>query len=114
MPNRSGTNRAVKEAKAWWDRLGQKSITTSELYAFRDWRQDPENDAAYTKFERRTPRRHGRYAVLPSPGGFAVIDTFTGEPAEFANARLADIDVEDANDLAEILSRRHFQKTRLN
>lgn len=105
---RARTSRAEREAKSWWEKLGQRSITTAEVRAFAAWRDDPANDAAYSKLEAQTPRRGGRYAVLPSPGGFAVIDTFTGEPADFAKVQQRGISVEDANDIADILNRRHF------
>lgn len=101
--------RAEREAKAWWDKLGQSTITTTEVWAFARWRDDPANDAAYSKIEAQTPRTGGRYAVLPSPGGFSVIDTFTGEPATFGMAHQAAISVEDANEIADILNRRYFE-----
>lgn len=101
------TARARREARAWWDKLGRVPITTAEVWAFARWRDDPANDAAYSKLEAQTPRRGGRYAVLPSPGGFSVVDTFTGEPAVFATAPQEDISVEDANEIADILNHRH-------
>jgi hypothetical protein len=61
---------------------------------------------------RTTPRSRGRYAVLPSPRGFAVIDTSAGKPAIFAKAEMVDIDVEDANEVAGILSLRDFRARR--
>jgi hypothetical protein len=112
MPNRSPPRKAAKEAKAWRDRLSQKSITTDELRAFQAWLDDRANDAAYFELERTTPRSRGRYAVLPSPRGFAVIDTFAGKPAIFAKAEMVDIDVEDANEVAGILSLRDFRARR--
>lgn len=102
------TAQANREAKAWWDKLGQKRITTAEVWAFARWRDDPVNDAAYSRLEEQTPRTGGRYAVLPSAGGFSVIDTFTGEPGAFANAQQVDIAIEDANEVADILNRRHL------
>jgi hypothetical protein len=104
---RARTSRAEREAKSWWEKLGQRSITTAEVRAFAAWRDDPANDAAYSKLEAETPRTGGRYAVLPSPGGFSVIDTFTGEPASFATARQVGISVEDANEIADVLNLRH-------
>lgn len=42
---------AATEAAEWFTRLRRQKITTQELYAFRDWRQDPANDAAYSELE---------------------------------------------------------------
>jgi hypothetical protein len=111
---RSRPTRAEREAKSWWDKLGQKRVTTADVWAFGAWRDDPANDAAYSKLETETPRRGGRYAVLPSPGGFSVIDTFTGEPATFARAEQKGISVEDANGIADILNLRHFSGRHTN
>jgi hypothetical protein len=112
MPDRSDPSKAALEAKAWWDRLGQRSITTAEVRAFQTWLDEPENDTAYCELERKTPHSRRRYAVLPSPRGFAVIDTATGTPAIFADAPMVDLDVEDANDIAGILSLREFRARR--
>lgn len=105
---RGRTGRADQEVKSWWDKLGQRSITTAEVRAFAARRDDPANDAAYSKLEAETPRSGRRYAVLPSPGGFSVIDTFTGEPATFAKARHTGVSVEDANEITDIFNRRHL------
>lgn len=105
--DRARDARAAHEARFWWDKLGRRSITTAEVRAFAAWRDDPANDAAYSKLEAETPRTGGRYAVMPSPGGFRVVDTFTGEPAEFASAKQEGISVEDANEIADILNLRH-------
>lgn len=106
--------RATREAKDWWQRLSKTKITTAEVYAFRDWRDNPLNDAAYERLQRETPRSCGRYAVQPSPDGFAVIDTATGNPATFANASMVDIEVEEANEVATFLARRDSRSRRVN
>ena len=41
----------LSEATAWFARLGNRSITTQSLREFRQWRQDPANDAAYQEVE---------------------------------------------------------------
>ena len=104
--------KAEAEARDWFERLGRTSITTAELYAFRDWRDTEANDAAYTRLERETPMSWGRYLVQPSAKGFAVIDGGRGEPATFANALMIDLDVEDANDVARLLASRDGRNIR--
>lgn len=100
------TKRAMNEAKAWLERLGKKRITTSELYQFRDWRDDPINDAAYSTVEKEWARARGRFVMLPAGSGFDVIDSWTGEPAIFANAKMSGISEEDADDVLELLNGR--------
>lgn len=76
MPtNRADRVRASRAAKAWWRKLGGPSITTAEVWAFGDWRADAVNEAAYSRLDQMAPRRGSRQAVLPSPGGFSVVDT---------------------------------------
>jgi transmembrane sensor len=41
----------LSEAADWFARQSRLSITTDELYEFRDWRRDPENAAAYASVE---------------------------------------------------------------
>lgn len=43
--------RAQEEAAEWLARLGHHSISTQTVRDFRDWRDDPANDAAYTEAE---------------------------------------------------------------
>jgi transmembrane sensor len=43
--------RAQEEAAEWLARLGNHAISTTTVRAFRDWRDDPENDAAYAEAE---------------------------------------------------------------
>ncbi|WP_296595496.1 FecR family protein [Phenylobacterium sp.] len=43
--------RAQEEAAAWLARLGNHSISTQTVREFRDWRDDPANDAAYVEAE---------------------------------------------------------------
>lgn len=43
--------RAQEEAAEWLARLGHHSISTQTVRAFRDWRDDPANDAAYEEAE---------------------------------------------------------------
>lgn len=42
----------LKAAADWFTRLGSRRISTQSLRAFRDWREDPANDAAYQAVER--------------------------------------------------------------
>ncbi|HEX3365373.1 hypothetical protein [Phenylobacterium sp.] len=105
--------KAEAEARDWFERLGRTSITTAELYAFRDWRDNEANDAAYTRLERETPMNWGRFLVQPSANGFAVVDSHTGEPASFAKTTMIDLDVEDANDVARLLAGREGHRRRL-
>lgn len=44
-------SRAQAEAADWFARQSRLSITTDELYAFRDWKRDPANAAAYAAIE---------------------------------------------------------------
>jgi hypothetical protein len=104
--------KAEAEAQDWFERLGRTSITTAEVYAFRDWRDNEANDAAYTRLERETPMNWGRYLVQPSAKGFAVIDGSRGELATFANGLMIDLDVEDANDVARLLAGRDGRQIR--
>lgn len=46
-----GRTRAQEEAAEWLARLGNHSISTKTVRAFRDWRDDPANDAAYEEAE---------------------------------------------------------------
>ena len=43
--------RAQEEAAEWLARLGNHSISTKTVREFRDWRDDPSNDAAYAEAE---------------------------------------------------------------
>lgn len=43
--------RAQEEAAEWLTRLGDRSISTQTVREFRDWRDNPENDAAYEEAE---------------------------------------------------------------
>lgn len=106
----SDRTRATDEAKAWFASLSRKSITTNELDEFFDWRRDPVNASAYRAIERTRARTRGRFVVQPDPGGFCVIDTWTGEPAVFARAPQVGVTEEDARDVAEVLNRRHWAR----
>lgn len=46
-----GRTRAQEEAAEWLARLGNHSISTQTVREFRDWRDDPVNDAAYEEAE---------------------------------------------------------------
>lgn len=48
---KSAPSRAQAEAAEWLARLGNHAITTDTVRAFRDWRDDPANDAAYAEAE---------------------------------------------------------------
>lgn len=48
---RSPRTRAQEEAAEWLARLGNHSISTKTVREFRDWRDDPANDAAYEEAE---------------------------------------------------------------
>jgi hypothetical protein len=96
------------EAAAWFERLGHP-ITTDDLRAFCNWREDPAHDAAYRAVERDGMRLRGRFVAIPDPRGFSVIDTWTGDPATFANARYTGIAKQDADDICELLNRRASQ-----
>jgi hypothetical protein len=99
------TKQAMREAKAWFARLG-KSITTAELYEFNGWRREPANDAAYSVIEKEWMRSRGRFVMLPAASGFDVIDSWTGEPATFANAEMSGVSEEDADAVVELLNTR--------
>jgi hypothetical protein len=99
------TKQAMHEAKAWLARLG-KSITTAELYEFNSWRREPANEAAYSVVEKEWTRSRGRFVMLPAGSGFDVIDSWTGEPATFANAEMSGVSEEDADAVVELLNRR--------
>lgn len=103
-------SKAETEARDWFERLSRTSITTTEVYAFHDWRDKEANDAAYTKLERETPQNWGRFLVQPSANGFAVVNSGTREPATFANTAMIDLDVEDANDVARLLAGREGRR----
>ena len=51
MADRTPSTRAHAEAADWLARFGNRSVTTQELRDFRDWRDDPANDAAYEDAE---------------------------------------------------------------
>jgi hypothetical protein len=101
---------AMQEAKAWLVRLG-KSITTAELYEFNGWRREPANDAAYSVVEKEWMRSRGRFVMLPGSSGFDVIDSWTGEPATFANAPMSGLSEEDADAVVELLNTRTRRKS---
>jgi len=105
------TKQAMHEAKAWLQRLGKTSITTAELYEFTDWRRDPANDAAYSAVEKDWMRSRGRFVMLPASSGFDVIDSWTGEPATFANAPMSGLLEEDADAVVELLNTRTRRKS---
>ena len=48
---KSPLTRAQAEAAEWLTRLGNRSITNDTAREFRDWRDDPANDAAYEEAE---------------------------------------------------------------
>jgi len=48
---RSPRTRAQEEAAEWLARLGSQPISTKTVREFRDWRDDPANDAAYEEAE---------------------------------------------------------------
>lgn len=103
------------EAAAWIAKLSQRSVTTAELYEFQAWRDDPANDAAYRRAELESERlrpQRGRFVFRPDATGFSVIDTWTGDPAEFATVPQTGISEEDARDIAELLNRRAIRGDR--
>jgi ferric-dicitrate binding protein FerR (iron transport regulator) len=100
------------EAAAWIAKLSQTRITTAELQEFSAWRKDPANDAAYRAVEQSVRRRGGRFVFQPDARGFSVIDTWTGDPAEFAARPQTGISKEDARDIAELLNRRAIRGDR--
>lgn len=93
------------EAAAWFERLGH-AVTTGDLREFWSWREDPAHDAAYRDVEREGLRLRGRFVAIPDPRGFSVIDTWTGDPAAFANTQPTGISKVDAEDLCDLLNRR--------
>jgi len=48
---RGGDARTRREAAEWFTRLSQPSVTTQSIQAFRAWRRDPGNRAAYDRLE---------------------------------------------------------------
>lgn len=56
MPDGTARATAQREARAWWRRLGQPTITTREVRAFRDWLDAPMSEAAWSRLERRDAR----------------------------------------------------------
>lgn len=97
------------EAAAWFERLGHRQITTAELHEFWTWRDDPANKAAYRAVEKAGMRLRGRFVPIPDPHGFSVIETWTGEPATFANVRPRGVSQEDADYICDVLNRRFSQ-----
>ena len=104
-------DRASREARAWWDRR-RRGLTIPETRAFVTWMGDPANDAAYAELERKVPQDHDRYFLRPTPKGFAVVDRHTGKPAVFAQSQMVDLEVEDANEVAKILTLRDIRMAR--
>ena len=51
MSDTRDSPRARHEAAAWFARLKRRAVTTASLRAFRDWRQEPDNAAAYRSVE---------------------------------------------------------------
>jgi len=100
------SDRATSEAAAWFERLGQRSITTEEVREFFHWQRVPTNKAAYRAIETAWERTRGRFVTRPDPLGFSVIDRRTGEPATFANVQVAGVPEQDALDIAALLNRR--------
>jgi hypothetical protein len=96
----------TNEAAVWFERLGQKSITTAEVREFFHWQRLPTNKAAYRAIETAWERARGRFVTRPDPLGFSVIDRRTGEPATFANGRMTGVPEQDALDIAALLNRR--------
>jgi len=94
------------QAAAWCAKLSRTSIDNDELRAFFAWRRDPRNAAAFATAAKARRRQTERFVVEPDPGGFSVIDVWTGEPADFANRSQAGISEDDADAIAEILNRR--------
>jgi transmembrane sensor len=48
---RRDSARAGREAATWFVRLSRRSVTTQQIRDFRDWRADPDNQAAYKAVE---------------------------------------------------------------
>lgn len=93
------------EAEAWFERLGH-AISHDNLRQFFSWRETPAHDAAYLDVERDRFRVRGRFVVTPDAAGHSVIDTWTGEPAMFANVQMTGVSAADAEAVREILNRR--------
>ncbi len=66
MPESSKRATARREARAWWGRLGQPTITTREVRAFQDWLDSPLSEAAWSRLERRDARAAPRRGQRPS------------------------------------------------
>lgn len=92
------------EARAWFERLGRRHITNADLSAFRDWRDVPENDAAYSAIElgRGLP---ARFAAAAMQDRFRVVDQWTGEIVVHAGRPLQDLRERDARRTAAFLNR---------
>jgi ferric-dicitrate binding protein FerR (iron transport regulator) len=96
---------AQAEARAWFEKLGEPRITTAEVRAFRDWRDDPDNDAAYSALElglERTPR----FRVRPMVERYKIVDSWTGETVSVAQRPQVELCERDARRTAAHLNRR--------
>lgn len=94
------------QAAAWFDQLSQKQVTTQAIQDFFKWRKKPANAAAYRVLERHWEMTEGRFRGQPDAIGFSVIDSRTGEIAQFANAPMTGITEDDALEVVRVLNSR--------
>jgi hypothetical protein len=94
-----------REARAWFEKLARPSISNADVDAFRIWRDDQDNDAAYSALELSLERTR-RFQVRPLSDRYQVVDVWTGQTAVMGTALQADLSEEDARRIAELLNRR--------
>lgn len=106
------TNRdPQREARAWFEKLGQPKVTTAEVDAFARWRDDPANDAAYGALELGLEGGR-RFVVQPMVEQYRVVDAWTGETAALHGAPQTELSGKAARRAAAELNRgaRHTNK----
>lgn len=92
-----------REARAWFEKLGQRKVTTAEVEDFAAWRHDPENDAAYSALELGLERGR-RFVVRPMIERYQIVDGWTGETASLGGALQTDLGDEEARRAAAKLN----------
>lgn len=93
------------EARAWFEKLGKPRVTTAEVRAFQDWRDHPDNDAAYSALELGL-ERPPRFVVRPMVERYKVVDSWTGETVSVGQRPQVELSERDARRTAVHLNRR--------
>jgi hypothetical protein len=95
----------LQQAEAWYAKLDVTRASNSDLRAFRAWRAEPRNLAAWDAMLA-ARRKIDRFVVRPQTERFKVVDIWTGETAVIAMTPQDGMSEDDAVHTARMLNRR--------